>query len=72
VAGVLCQLVGHHPKNPDVMYNSGHDTWGPARCARRLDVTIETVEAYLHNLYRIPGDFVYSVSRDCVRARRRC
>ena len=29
VAGVLCQPVGHRPENPDVMYNSGRDTWAP-------------------------------------------
>jgi hypothetical protein len=27
-------------------------------------VTMETVKAYLHNLYRVQPDFVYSVSRD--------
>jgi hypothetical protein len=32
------------------------------------DVTMETVEAYPHNPYRTPGDFVYSVSRHFVRA----
>ena len=30
VAGVLCQPVGHRPENPDVMYKSGHEIWGPA------------------------------------------
>jgi pimeloyl-ACP methyl ester carboxylesterase len=68
MAGVLCQPVGHRPENPDVMYTSGHDNGGPELCARRPDVTRATVEAYLHNLYRTPGDFVYSVSRDFVRA----
>jgi hypothetical protein len=29
---------------------------------------METIEAYLHNLYRVQPDFVYSVSRDFVRA----
>ena len=68
VAGVLCQPVGHRPENPNVLYDSGHDSWGPALCAQRPDVTMETVEAYLHNLYRAPADFVYSVSRDFVRS----
>ncbi len=68
MAGVLCQPVGHRPENPDVMYNSGRDNWAPELCARRPDVTMATVEAYLHNLYRTPGDFVYSVSRDFVRS----
>jgi hypothetical protein len=28
---------------------------------------MESVDAYLHTLYRSPGDFVYSVTRDFVR-----
>ena len=68
MAGVLCQPVGHRPENPDVMYKSGHEIWGPALVARRPDVTMDVVDAYLHNLYRNPGDFVYSVSRDFVRS----
>jgi len=67
-AGVLCQPIGHRPENPNVMYDSGHENWGPAMCERRPDVTMKTVEAYLHNLYRSPGDSVYSVSRDFVRS----
>lgn len=68
VAAVLCQTVGHRPENPDVMYNSGRDAWAPAFLAQRPDVTIATVEAYLHNLYRARPDFVYSVSRDFARS----
>jgi hypothetical protein len=29
---------------------------------------METVEKYLHNLYRVQPDFVYSVSRDFARS----
>jgi hypothetical protein len=29
---------------------------------------METVEAYLHNLYRVQPDFVYSVSREFARS----
>ena len=43
-------------------------TGGVWKAGRRPDVTMATVDAYLHNLYRTPGDFVYSVSRDFVRA----
>jgi pimeloyl-ACP methyl ester carboxylesterase len=68
VAGVLCQPVGHRPENPDVMYKSGHEIWGPALCAKRSDVNMEQVDAYLHNLYRNPADFVYTVSRDFVKS----
>ena len=68
VAGVLSQPVGHRPENPDVMYNSGRDNWGPEFRKRRPEVSMETIERYLHNLYRARPDFVYSVSRDFVRS----
>ena len=68
VAGVLCQPSGHRPENPDVMYKNNITNWGPTLCARRPDVTMAIVDAYLHALYRSPGDFVYSVTRDFVRA----
>ena len=67
IAGVLCQPVGHRPEKPDVMYDSGRDVWAPELLARRPDLNMETIEAYLHNLYRVQPDFVYSVSRDFVR-----
>jgi pimeloyl-ACP methyl ester carboxylesterase len=70
VAAVLCQTVGHRPELPDYMYNSGRDVWGPELLARRPDLTMAQVEAYLHNLYRIQPDFVYSVSRDFARSCR--
>jgi pimeloyl-ACP methyl ester carboxylesterase len=67
VAGVLCQPIGHRPEDPDVMYRSGRDVWGPELRQRRPDITAEQIEAYLHALYRVRPDFVYSVSRDFVR-----
>src|SRR6266571_2525640 len=70
VAAVLCQTVGHRPENPDYMYNSGRDVWAPELLARRPDLTMAQVEAYLHNLYRVRPDFVYSVSRDFARSCR--
>src|SRR6266571_6857834 len=68
VAAVLCQPVGHRPESPDVMYKSGRDVWAPELRARRPEITIESIEAYLHNLYRVRPDFVYSVSREFVRS----
>ncbi len=67
-AGVLCQPVGHRPENPDVMYKSGADGWAPELIASRPELTQETIKAYLHNLYRLQPDFVYSVTRDFVRS----
>ena len=68
VAGVLCQPVGHRPEDPDVMYRHGKDGWATEFRERRPDVSMETIEAYLNNLYRVQPDFVYSVSRDFVRS----
>jgi pimeloyl-ACP methyl ester carboxylesterase len=67
VAGVLCQPVGHRPEK-EVMYESGRDVWAKEFRARRPEVSEETIEKYLHNLYRVRPDFVYSVSRDFVRS----
>jgi len=67
VAGVLCQPVGHRPEDPDVMYRSGRDVWGPELMSRRPELSKAQIEAYLQALYRVNPDFVYSVSRDFVR-----
>ena len=67
VAAVLSQPVGHRPENPDYMYNSGKNVWAKDFLARRPDVSMETIEKYLHNLYRARPDFVYSVTRDFAR-----
>lgn len=68
VAAVISQPIGHRPENPDVMYNSGRDGWGQEFRERHPEVSKQTIENYLHNLYRERPDFVYSVSRDFARA----
>jgi pimeloyl-ACP methyl ester carboxylesterase len=68
VAAVICQPVGHNQEYPDHMYNSGNTSWAPMMCAERENVTMKTIEEYLHNLYRIQPDFVYSVTRNFVRS----
>jgi pimeloyl-ACP methyl ester carboxylesterase len=68
VAAVLSQPVGHKPDKPDFMYDSGRDVWAKEFLGRRPDVSMATVEQYLHNLYRVQPDFVYSVSRDFARS----
>ena len=70
LAAVCCQSVGHRPENPDIMYDAGKNAWAPELMARRPDVTQAQVDAYLHNLYRVRPDFVYSVSRDFARVCR--
>jgi pimeloyl-ACP methyl ester carboxylesterase len=67
VAGVLSQPIGHRPEKPDVMYDLSRDVWAKEFRAKRPEVSTETIEKYLHNLYRVRPDFVYSVSREFVR-----
>jgi pimeloyl-ACP methyl ester carboxylesterase len=68
VAAILSQPVGHRPDQPDYMYTSGKDVWAKEFLERRTDVPMATVEKYLHNLYRVRPDFVYSVSRDFAKS----
>ena len=68
VAAILSQPVGHRPEQPDYMYNSGNDVWAKELRERRPDVSMATIEAYLHNLYRVQPDFVYSVPRDFAKS----
>jgi hypothetical protein len=49
------------------MYRSGRDSWAPELMKLQPDVTMATIEAYLHALYRVRPDFVYSVSQDFAR-----
>jgi pimeloyl-ACP methyl ester carboxylesterase len=67
VAAVFCQSVGHRPENPTVMYRHSKENWVPDFMQRRPDVALDTLEHYLHNLYAVQPDFLYSVSRDFIR-----
>lgn len=68
VGAILCQTVGHHPDHPDYMFNSGRDVWAPEFLARRPDIDKAEIEPYLHRLYRVYPDFIYSVTRDFARS----
>ena len=67
VAAVLSQPIGHRPESPDVMYDLSRDVWAKEFRAKRPDVSMATIENYLHALYRVRPDFAYSVSREFVR-----
>ena len=67
-AAILSQPVGHKPTKPDYMYDAGKTVWARELRERRPDVSMETIETYLHNLYRVRPDFVYSVSRDFAKS----
>jgi pimeloyl-ACP methyl ester carboxylesterase len=68
VAAVLSQPSGHRPEDPDIFWNNNMTNWGPALVARRPDITMAMIERYLHNMYRSPADFVFTVTREFVRS----
>jgi pimeloyl-ACP methyl ester carboxylesterase len=67
-AAILSQPVGHNPAKPDFMYDAGITVWAKELRERRPDVSMETIEKYLRDLYRVRPDFVYSVSRDFAKS----
>jgi len=70
VAAVLAQPSGSRPEMRDLFYNNNMAGWGPELCARRPDVTMAMVEAFLSRMYRTNPDFVFTVTRDFVRTCR--
>jgi pimeloyl-ACP methyl ester carboxylesterase len=68
IAAILSQPVGHRPDKADYMYDSGRDVWAKEFLERRPDVSMAAIEQYLHNLYRVRPDLVYSVSRDFAKS----
>jgi pimeloyl-ACP methyl ester carboxylesterase len=67
MAAVFCQTVGHRPELPDYMYDSGKNVWAPELLPQRPDLNMAQVDKYLHDLYRVQPDFLYSVPRDFIK-----
>lgn len=70
VAAVLTRPSGHRPEMPDQFYENNMKGWGPALVARRPEIAMETVSAFLARMYRANQDFVFTVNRDFARACR--
>jgi pimeloyl-ACP methyl ester carboxylesterase len=68
VAAVLAQPSGSRPEMRDLFYNNNMKDWGPPLCARRPEITMEMVDAFLTKMYRTNPDFVFTVSRDFVKS----
>ena len=68
VAGVLTQPSGFRPAMPDLFYQNNIKGWGPPLCERRPEITMDRVDAFLNKMYRANADFVFTVTRDFVRA----
>ncbi|MBS0520304.1 MAG: alpha/beta fold hydrolase [Proteobacteria bacterium] len=70
VAAVLTQPSGHRPEMPDQFFQNNSTNWGPKIMAKRPEITQEQVSAFLTAMYRDRADFVFTVTRDFVRACR--
>ena len=64
---MLAQPSGFRPELPDLFYQNNIKGWGPALCAP-ADVTMDMVHDFLTNMYTKRADFVFTVTRDFVRA----
>src|ERR1700682_2159793 len=67
IAAVLAQPSGFRLEVPVFFYNNNITGWGPPLVARRPDITIEMVGAFLKMMYGANPDFVFTVTRDFVR-----
>ena len=63
---MLAQPSGFRPELPDLFYQNNIKGWGPPPCARRPDVTMTCMT--FTNMYTKRADFVFTVTRDFVRA----
>ena len=68
VAAVLAQPSGFRREIPDLFYQNNIKGWGPALSSRRPEITMAMVEAFLNKMYRSNADFVFTVTREFVRA----
>ena len=67
-AAVMVQPSGYRPELPDQFYKNNMAGWGPNLCAKRPEITMPTIQAFLTRMYNTEPDFVFTVTRDFVRA----
>jgi pimeloyl-ACP methyl ester carboxylesterase len=68
IAAVISQPSGWRKELPTLSYDTNMKGWGPELVKARPDISMETVERFLTRMYRTNPDFVYTVTRDDVRA----
>jgi hypothetical protein len=51
------------PEIPDLFYQNNIKGWGPVLCARRSDISMKMVDAFLNTMYRSHADFVCAPAR---------
>ena len=67
-AAVLAQPSGSRPEMRDLFYDNNMKGWGPELTKRRPEISMEMVDKFLTRMYRTNPDFVFTVTRDFVRA----
>lgn len=67
-AAVLAQPSGSRPENRDLFYQSNSKDWGPAYGAKHPEIPAATIDQFITKTYRTDPDFVFTVTRDFVRA----
>lgn len=70
LAAVIAQPSGFRPELPNLFYETNTAGWSKALRARRPEISEATVDAFLTRMYRSNADFVFTVTRDFVRACR--
>ncbi len=68
VAAVLAQPSGFRPERPNLFYDNNMKGWAPGLTASRPDIGTDKVDAFLKKMYGSNPDFVFTVTRDFVRA----
>src|SRR6266849_6420513 len=63
-AAVLAQPVGWRPEMRDRKYPGAFwTTWGPALTAKRPEITMQTTDQFVTNMFETNPDFVFTVTR---------
>ena len=69
IAAVVSQPVGFRKEMPTLAYDNYMKGWGPQLTNQRSEITMDTIDRFLQSMYGGGrADFVFSVSRDDVRA----
>jgi pimeloyl-ACP methyl ester carboxylesterase len=69
-AAVLAQPSGFRPELSNLFYENNIKGWAPGLRERRPEITAAMVDAFLKKMYGANPDFVFTVTRDFVRACR--
>jgi hypothetical protein len=68
VAAVPVQPVGFRPELPNALYESQSTGWATPFVKRRPEITTALTDQFLNRMFRSNPDFVFTVTRDFVKA----